>query len=138
MSYDIFKCYGLDKIHDSKTEDFDYTDNDPSIWKLVKCKSVKDSDGFITEYCWYTDGNKHIFMFGDSDLYKPDPDYADHEADSESEAAEWFDDYTGFEDESDVWSDFEEDEFDEEFTGNKNFMNEGFNRVFGKGKELED
>ena len=135
MSYDIFKSYGLDKIHDSLTENYDYKDNDAAQWKLVKKKEVYDSDGFLTEYSWYTDGSKHIFMFGDSDLYEPDEDYADWTADSEREAAEWFDTYTGFA-EDDLLE--LEDDFDEDPTGNSDFMNDGFARVYGEGLELED
>ena len=135
MSYDIFKSYGLDKIHDSLTENYDYKDTNAAQWKLVKKKEVYDSDGFLTEYSWYTDGSKHIFMFGDSDLYEPDEDYADWTADSEQEAAEWFDNYTGFAE--DDLLEFEDD-FDEVPTGNSDFMNEGFARVYGEDLELED
>lgn len=140
MSYDIFKVFGLDKIHDSMTEDYDYKDNDPSIWKLVKSKQVLDSDGFQTDYTWYTDGKKHIFMFGDSDITEPDPDYSDWEADTEEEAQEWFNSYTGFADEldSDEWSNFEEDDFEDNYTGDADFINEGFLRTYGEGKKLED
>ena len=139
MAYDMFHKYGLDKIRDSLTESFDYIDEDDSSeWELVKRKSVKDSDGFMTDYCWYTNGEKHIFMFGDSDLYAPNEAYADWECDTEEEASEWFDSYTGFEDEDDDWSDFEEDDFEESFCGNSNFMNDGFDRVYGNGLELED
>ena len=137
MAYDIFKSYGLHKIHDSYTENFDYKDNDPSQWKLVKQKEVKDSDGFLTEYSWYTNGVKHIFMFGDSDLYDPDEDYADWITESESEAQDWFDSYEGFAEEDEALYDSDE-EFDEDFRGNADFMNDGFNRVYGVEGELED
>lgn len=133
MAYDIFKSYGLHKIHDSFTENFDYKDNDPSQWKLVKQKEVKDSDGFLTEYSWYTNGVKHIFMFGDSDLYDPDEDYADWATESEQEAQDWFDSYEGLSEEDEALYDSEE-----EFQGNANFMNDGFNRVYGIEGELED
>ena len=138
MAYDIFRCYGLDKIHDSFTESYDYKDNDAEQWKLVKRKEVQDSDGFLTEYSWYTNGTKHIFMFGDSDLYEPDEDYADWETESEQEATEWFDSYNGFEDDEEL--SFENDDDDNiEYSGNADFMNEGFNRVFVSGElELED
>lgn len=138
MSYNMFKSFGLDKIHDSFTEDFDYKDNDISQWKLVKTKSVPDSDGFMTDYAWYTNGDTHIFMFGDIDYTEPDEDYADWSAETEQQASEWFDTYEGFADDSDVWSDFEDDEFDDTYTGNADFMNEGFNKVFGNGEKLED
>ncbi len=136
MAYDIFHSYGLDKIHDSFTESYDYKDNDVEQWKLIKQKDVQDSDGFLTQYSWYTNGVKHIFMFGDSDLYDPDEDYADWSTESEQEAEEWFDSYTGFEDDSSI--DFEDEDLDESYTGNANFMNDGFNRVFGEGLDLED
>lgn len=137
MAYDIFRKYGLDKVHDSLNESYDYKDNDSSKWELVKSKSVMDSDGFMTDYAWYTDGTKHIFMFGDIDLYEPDEDYADWVAETQVEAEQWFDSYTGFEDE-DEWNDFEEDDFNESCCGNANFMNDGFERVYGNGTDLED
>ena len=135
MSFDIFRKYGLDKIHDSLTEDYDYKDQHP--WTLVKKKDVRDSDGFLTDYAWYTDGEKHIFMFGDVDMYNPDEDYADWVAETEQEATEWFDNYHGFEQE-DCWDNFDEDDYDNEYTGNANFMNDGFERVYGNGSDLED
>lgn len=135
MSYDIFHKYGLDKIHDSLTENYDWKDNDPSRWELVKTKEVTDSDGFMTEYAWYTDGSKHIFMFGDTDLYEPDEDYADWVTESEKEASDWFNNYEGFSTEDSY--DFE-DELDNTYTGNADFLNDGFNRVFGNGLDLED
>lgn len=139
MAYSIFSCFGLDKIKDSLTESGDYKDNDTSKWELVRVKSVMDSDGFMTDYAWYTDGTTHIFMFGDTDYTDPDQDYADWETDNKEEASEWFSSYKGFEDdEEDPWSNFEEDDLDEEAKGNANFLNDGFNRVFAEGKKLED
>ena len=135
MAYDIFRCYGLDKIHDSMTENFDSKENNPDQWSLVKSKEVMDSDGFYTDYSWYTNGDKHIFMFGDTDLYEPDEDYADWVAETEQEASQWFDSYTGFEEDSE---DFDEDDFDETFSGNRDFMNDGFERIYTTGEELED
>ena len=140
MAYDIFKKYGLDKIHDSLTESQDYKDNDASRWQLVSVKTVKDSDGFNTEYAWYTDGEKHIFMFGDTDLYGPDEDYADmviytddadeaEDGDKYKEPRSWFNNYKGFDDEDNI--DEEDLEFDSDYFGNANFMNDGFDRVYG-------
>ena len=136
MSYDIFHSYGLDKIHDSFTESYDYKDNDVTQWKLVKQKQVQDSDGFLTEYSWYTNGDKHIFMFGDSDIYEPDEDYADWVTETEDEASAWFDNYEGFGEDLDSF-DIVED-VDDTTTGNSNFMNDGFERVYGDGLDLED
>ena len=76
-------------------------------------------------------------MFGDSDVYEPDEDYADWVAETEKEASDWFDNYQGFSDEDDDLFDFEE-ELDDKPTGNSNFMNDGFERVYGRGLELED
>jgi hypothetical protein len=77
-------------------------------------------------------------MFGDSDLYDPDEDYADHVTESENEAKEWFDSYYGFEDESDPWEEFEEDDaFLDAPVGNADFMNDGFDSVYGNGEKLE-
>lgn len=135
MSYDIFSRYGLDKIHDSLTENYDYKDNDSEQWTLVKKKDVIDSDGFLTEYSWYTNGDKHIFMFGDSDIYEPDEDYADWVTETENEASSWFDNYEGFGEDIDS---FDVDDVDDTPTGNSNFMNDGFERVYGDGLDLED
>ena len=72
-------------------------------WELLSKKSVPDSDGFLTEYSLYrsTDGSMFICMFGDSDIYEPDPNYADYETDDEDTAWEWFNNYTGFADDED-------------------------------------
>lgn len=89
-------------------------------WKLVKVKQVYDVDGFLTDYAWYTDGNKHIFMFGDIDFIEPDEMYADYDTDTYESAEEWFENYNGFED----TDEFEYlDEFDDELL-------EDFNQVY--------
>ena len=137
MAYDIFKKYGLDKIHDSLTEDMDSKDVE-GTWELVKTKSVMDSDGFMTEYSWFTNGDKHIFMFGDSDLYEPDEDYADWVTESEKEAEDWFTTYEGFADEDDNIWDMPDEDVDDNYSGNANFMNDGFNRAYNIDGDLED
>lgn len=102
----------LDDMNESKeidslqlTESFDdnehcYLDTEPTEdiddWTEVDSKTVTDSDGFTTEYTWYTDGEKHIFMFGDRDIYLPNEDDADYVCESEEEARAWFDNYKGF------------------------------------------
>lgn len=70
-------------------------------WEYVDSKEVKDSDGFMTEYTWYkrllpSSEERHIFIFGDSDIYGPEDSYADAEFDSYDLAKEWFDNYKGF------------------------------------------
>lgn len=105
MAYDIFNKYNLDDIDDNAS----LTDTDAAEWKQVATKSVRDADGFMTEYTWYTNGDLHIFMFGDSDLVEPDETYADWTCETEQEAQEWFDSYSGFEEEEDEPSFFETD-----------------------------
>lgn len=92
----------LNKLNDNNSlrESWEIEDTD-SVWTLKASKSVPDSDGFMTEYAWYTDGSKHIFMFGDTDIYTPDESYADQVCETEQEAQEWFDSYSGFEDDLD-------------------------------------
>lgn len=138
MAYDIFSSYGLDKVHDSLTESYDYKDNNAEQWELVNKKVVTDSDGFLTDYSWYTNGDKHIFMFGDSDIYEPDEDYADWVAETEQEAEEWYNNYTGFDDEEPDYNDEFDEELESNCCGNANFLNDAFDRVYGIGVELED
>lgn len=70
-------------------------------WEFIKGKMIKDSDGFLTSYDWYrnTDSGLNIFMFGEDEA---DPDYADWETDSYSEAEDWFNSYNGFNDEEEL------------------------------------
>ena len=82
-----------------------YSDDIRYVFKDVK--SVRDSDGFMTEYTMYYDSdfNKYVFVFGDTDLYDPNDGYEefDYECDTEKEAREWFEDYTGFDDDDDFY-----------------------------------
>ena len=72
-------------------------------YEYIKSKTVLDSDGWQTEYTMYYDweDGQYIFIFGDSDLYDPTNESPDWECDTEEEANEWFDSYTGFDDEED-------------------------------------
>lgn len=72
-----------------------------SEWEFIKGKMIKDSDGFLTSYDWYRnkDSGLNIFMFG---VDEADPDYADWETESDSEAKEWFNSYKGFDDEEEL------------------------------------
>lgn len=89
------------------TVDIDEETEDPK-WICLDIKHVRDSDGMLTDYALYTteDEDKYICMFGDVDAYPPDEMYADAEFDSEEEALEWFEAYTGPGDE-----DEDEDEY---------------------------
>lgn len=73
-------------------------------------KNVLDSDGFSTEYTMYEyNGDdsskfKFIFMFGDTDLYEPNEDYADWACDTREEAIAWFNDYRGPGEDDDIYT----------------------------------
>ena len=95
----------LKMLGDTETSAKESYETYPNRWEMVETKTVPDSDGFMTDYTWYTDNQtKHIFMFGDRDLYSPDEDYADWEIEIDSrdpnasfqQAQEWFDNYNGF------------------------------------------
>lgn len=84
-------------------------DDEESEWTEMDSKSVRDSDGFLTDYTWYWRANngedQHVFVFGDSDLYRPEDGYFDWECDSLEEAQDWFDGYVGPGDDEDDWMD---------------------------------
>ncbi len=68
----------------------------------IATKQVRDSDGFWTDYTLYEmlDGG-YGCVFGDKDIYTPETSYWDETFDSYEEAINWFDNYTGFDDEED-------------------------------------
>ena len=95
-TYEIVKADLVGKIKAScisKKGAVRAADEDSSEWIKLNRKYVLDSDGFYTDYTLYTNGDEYICMFGDEDIYGPDPDYADFSTDSEEEAMEWFDSY---------------------------------------------
>lgn len=79
----------------------DYTED----WIELKNKQVLDSDGFTTDYTLYTNSanTRFICMFGDRDVYEPDIDYADWVGDTVEEAYEWFDNYTSYDEDDDIY-----------------------------------
>ena len=92
-------------VLDDADEEID-TEEDPEEgrFKRIASKSVQDSDGFYTDYTWYFDNEdrKHVFVFGDNDVYYPEDGYYDWEVEgddeqAQAEAQEWFDSYNGFE-----------------------------------------
>lgn len=76
-----------------------------SEFEILRTKQVKDADGFMTDYTMYqnTITGQYVFVFGDKDVYEPEQGYFDFETESEEEANEWFDSYTGF-DEDEIYS----------------------------------
>lgn len=112
MHYNKF----LNKLNDNKSLRESWEIEAGAVeWRPVATKSVRDFDGFMTEYTWYTDGENHIFMFGDTDFIEPSQEYADFWCDSERVAQEWFDSYTGFEE--------EDEDLEENVTLNESFDN---------------
>lgn len=69
-------------------------------YELIERKSIKDSDGFMTEYSMYFDHEegRYVFVYGDSDIYYPEDEDFDYECEDINEAYEWFESYNGFED----------------------------------------
>ena len=80
---------------------------DTDKYKKIISKQVMDSDGFYTDYTMYynPDEDNYFFMFGDEDVYGPDPDYADWTCETNEEATEWYNNYNGFEDDYDDYLD---------------------------------
>lgn len=73
---------------------------DTDKYRRIISKKVMDSDRFYTDYTMYynPDEDNYFFMFGDEDVYGPDPDYADWTCETNEEATEWYNNYNGFED----------------------------------------
>ena len=91
--------------YDDDIDSFDYDETTSTKrYEFVKSKSVIDMDGFNTDYTMYHDleTDTYVFVFGDSDIYGPEDGDFDWECDSLAEAEEWFDSYTGFEDDLDL------------------------------------
>lgn len=111
--------------------------DDDSEWEELRTKDVLDTDGMLTDYTLYvnSDRSRYICMFGDKDIYEPDPDYADWEGDSQEEAYEWFDNYSVGDEEydDDIYgaesadSSYEDDiqEIGQEFTSENTSINSG-------------
>lgn len=79
-------------------------------WTWIDSKTVSDADGFLTEYTLYHNEatGMYVCIFGDSDLYGPEDTEPDFETESEEEAYEWFNSYTGLDDDDD-WSLYDEE-----------------------------
>lgn len=82
-------------------------DLEDGVYEVIKTKEVRDFDGFITEYTLYgvvqSGEPYYVCVLGDRDLYDPndgDVDF-DFETDSYAEAVEWFEDYNGYDEDSD-------------------------------------
>lgn len=115
-TYEIVKADIVGSVRAStKTKVTASWDEDDSQWIKLNRKYVLDSDGFYTDYTLYTNGHEYICMFGDEDIYGPDPDYADFSTDSEEEAMEWFDSYEGMDEDIQAATDDELEHPDQEY-----------------------
>ena len=104
-TYEIVKADIVGSVcRSTKTKVTASWDEDDPEWIKLNRKHVLDSDGFYTDYTLYTNGHEYICMFGDEDIYGPDPDYADFSTDSEEEAMEWFDSYEGMDETDEIYS----------------------------------
>ena len=65
---------------------------DTGKYQRIISKQVMDSDGFYTDYTMYynPDEDNYFFIFGDEDVYGPDPYNADWTCDTNDEATEWY------------------------------------------------
>lgn len=95
---DFLKAIGGEqyKEYSDAYDNYMYENEYSEAWELVSRKEVPDADGFMTEYSWYTDGDIHIFILGDSEVYNPDNTNPDWECETEEDARAWFDNYNGF------------------------------------------
>lgn len=88
-------------------------EDEESEYEFVSRKYVTDSDGFQTEYTWYkSPDGLNVFVFGDSDFYRPEDGNFDYEEENDEVAQQWFDSYNGFDDDLDekVITESDEDE----------------------------
>ena len=110
-------------FEDDNTDDLSYYYDDEElkdaltdVWEEIASKSVEDSDGFMTDYTMYRNINtgEYVFVFGDKDIYRPEDGNFDWECETEEEAKEWFDNYSGFAVEDEEWKGPSFDLFDAE------------------------
>lgn len=93
-------------------EGFSYSDGpeddeDDSNFVEIASKSVPDSDGFLTDITMYRDieTGDYVFVLGDKDLYSPEDGNFEWTSDTENRAWDWFNSYTGFDDEEELAED---------------------------------
>lgn len=88
---------GADEAFEDDDEEYDPEfDSTEDDWEQLDQKSVRDSDGFLTDYTLYrnTETGLYVCIFGDSDLYRPEDGYFDFETDNYDEAIDWFNTYS--------------------------------------------
>lgn len=72
-------------------------------YEKLRSKQVPDSDGFLTDYTMYYDHEmeQYVFVFGDNDMYDPETADHDYECEDKDEAYEWFENYSGIDEDAD-------------------------------------
>jgi hypothetical protein len=61
-------------------------------WALVRAKGISHFN-YSTDYAWYTDGDKHIFILGKLGTYYPFEELADYICYSDMEASQHYNSY---------------------------------------------
>lgn len=90
---DVEDDFGDDDFDDDYDPEFDSEEGD---WEQIDQKSVRDEDGFLTEYTLYhnTVTGLYVCVFGDSEIYRPEDGYFDFETENYDEAIDWFNTYS--------------------------------------------
>jgi len=95
----------MEELDSEFIQSSDELDDLDDTWVELESKSVRDSDGFLTDYTLYYNEmtGEYACMFGDKDIYRPGDGYFDWEGESEDEAYEWFECYSGPGDDDDLF-----------------------------------
>ena len=104
-------------IDEDKEYIFGYLDDeDDDDWELKDTKEVTWQSDETYYNMWYSPSrDQYAFTLGDPDIERPEDGWNDWEADSYEEAVEWFDDWSGDdEDYDDYDDDYDDDDEDYE------------------------
>ena len=121
----LFESYGFNDIDDYDSLETDVTDWEKAGFNLVATKPVLDTDGFQTELAWYEKDGLHYIILGDTELYSPcnESPITYDPLETHKEAKEWFDNYTGEDEEDDYHGFFSPDDLDEKITLTESYDN---------------
>lgn len=130
-----------DEVVDETIEGSEDIDEVISDYVEVATKSVPDADGFVTDYTWYKSSDGlNVFVFGDKEVYTPESGYFDHEEENDEAAQEWFDSYTGIDDDDDDddWDTLDADDIYSCEEAKQHIQCAAFDRDWYFGKEQAD
>ena len=121
----LFESYGFNDIDDYDSLETEVTDWEKAGFKLIATKPVLDTDGFQTELAWYEKDGLHYIILGDTELYNPcnESPITYDPLETQKEAKEWFDNYTGEDEEDDYHGFFSPSELDEKITLTESYDN---------------